>query len=264
MYAELVISMKVFDRHLVLVRRDDDLQFLHIAALLAHQLAQYRKLCGGLLRIQFEPEPSVAKPRDAPKRRHTLAAEDDGQLRALRGLGIAAHTVEAHELAGEAAFLFAPQLAHHLDIFAGPLRAPLEWNPERGKFFRRPTDADAERDAAGTQAVETRDHLRERERIMLGDEAYSGREANAAGARSRVCQADEWIEQVDVAARHEAAVVAIGILRIMAVEEDHVLGRIERRKAEPLSIFRHRTNGAGPRRFSDSDRRDSNLHDALR
>src|SRR4029077_13650022 len=151
-------------------------------------------------------------------------------------------------------------LAHHLDIFAGALRATFERDAECSELFRRPSDTDAERDPAAAQRIDTRDRFGENQRVALRHQADAGREANPAGACGDITHRDEGIGEIDIAGGEKLAVVRVGIGRFVVIEEHDMLGRPERREAEPIGMLRNELQCAWARALAHPDSADTYLH----
>src|SRR5216684_7432600 len=105
-------------------------------------------LRAGLGRRHLEANPAVTILGDPPQRRVALAAEPHRHSRCADRLWITRDASEVDELAGMRTRLLGPQLAHHVDVFAGPRAASVERNPQRGEFLGEPADPGTENEPA--------------------------------------------------------------------------------------------------------------------
>src|SRR5262249_15864209 len=108
----------------------------------------------------------------------------------------AAYVVEAHEFAGKAGHLPAPQSPHHGDILARASGAALKRHAERRELLRHPTWSHAEGESPGGGDVEAGNLLGQDQRVVLRHQADSRRQPD--GSRYGPCpgQCGEWVEPV--------------------------------------------------------------------
>src|SRR5262249_62191734 len=129
--------------------------------------------------------PAVAVLHDAIERRRAVAADDDGRVRLLDGLGIGPDLVEVHELAVELRLALGPDFLHREHALAQEPPAALPRRVVMSHLLPVPPAANPEEHAAVRQSIERRDFLRERDRIALDDEADAGAKPEALGRRTR-------------------------------------------------------------------------------
>jgi hypothetical protein len=121
-------------------------------------------------------------------------------MRRLDGLGPAPDRVEVDHPAVELGLVGRPDRLHRQELL-------LHQRPPRPRIdamvpelLDQPAGADAEQKAAGRDVVDRRDLLRERDRVVLGDDADARAQAQAARAGGRGAERGELIEQPGVLA----------------------------------------------------------------
>ena len=95
---------------------------------------------------------------------------------------------------------------------------------------------------------------------MLRDQADAGAETDAAGDGCGGAQGHEGIEPVGRCRHGELAALGVGILRVVPVEEDHVLAHPEGRESRGIGRAGDRPQGRRTRAPTDADRREADLH----
>jgi hypothetical protein len=112
-------------------------------------------------------QPAVTQLPDAPVGGLRVAAYPDGQLSALRRLGLHRHGGDGVVLAGEVDLRVAPARAQQPDRLVHPGTARVEALAERLVLGLLPSHADAEPDTAGGERVEGTDLLRHQRGLSL-------------------------------------------------------------------------------------------------
>ena len=113
------------------------------------------------------------------------------------------------------------------------------------ELLLQPADADPEVDPPAGEVVEV-DHLLGRVHgVPLRHEADAGAEPDPVGDGGQVGEGGERLEQPGVAAAGEAAVVGVGVLRLVLVEHHHVLGHPDRLEAAVLGLAAERAEDLG-------------------
>src|SRR5262249_13202371 len=135
----VAVALEVIDGDSFEIGCHDYLDLLRVTAALAQHRMQSGNLRSGLSRVEVEPEPPVTDIGDPPEGGAAFAAEQHRQVSATNRFRERARPVEVDELAVKTRDFFTPQPPHHLDVFAGALRAPPEWNTQRRKFLGRPS-----------------------------------------------------------------------------------------------------------------------------
>ena len=103
----------------------------------------------------------------------------------------------------------------------------------------------AEVDPPAREVVEVDDLLGGVHGVPLRHEADAGAEPDPVGDRGQVGERGERLEQSGVAAAGEAAVGGVGVLRLVVVEQHHVLGHPDRLEAPVLGLAAERAEDLG-------------------
>src|SRR5713226_8202940 len=255
----VAISLEVVRLDWCHVWRDREFDVRALSPVCLEQLLEATDFSGRIGRIEVETDPSVAILGDAPQRRAALTTKPYGKPPALDGFGIAANVFEIYEFTTEGTAVVAPQLAHRLDIFSRTLCAPFERDAQCHELLRKPSDADAEYKTPSAQPVHGRDRLGQIERIMLGNEANTGREPDPVGAGGSVGKRRERITNRRLG-RHWKFAIRVWVARGVVVEQDDMLGRPQTRKSQPLDVGRDESYPLRFRQPSHADSEESDLH----
>ena len=130
-------------------------------------------------------DPAVAVLHHAGQDTLGVAADQDGRVGLLDGLGVAAQDGEVVELAVELGALFRPKLLHHEAGFKGLRPRPADVAAHDGGLFLVPAGADAVDEAAAAVTVEGGDLLGEEQGVALGHEQDTGAKLDMGGRRRR-------------------------------------------------------------------------------
>ena len=144
------------------------------------------------------------------------------------GLGERHDPLPVHELAGERRLLGRPHLPQRCDVLVGPLPTAIERDPQRIELLLQPPHPDTELDTALRQRVERRDLLGQHRRVALRKDQHPRAEPHLRRVRRHPRQPDERVGNGRVLRARHLAGRAVGVLRLVAPRDQHVLDRPHR------------------------------------
>ena len=238
-------------------RADADRHLGALAAFAVEHLFECADALGCRLRREVEAEPAVAFARDSAERGVRLAAENDRRVGRLDRLGRLAAGRQRVELAFVGGDVIEPEAAHDLQILFGARAAAGPRHAQRSELFAQPADAHAEIDAPVRKAVNGGHLLGCVHRVSLRDEGDARAQAHLFCCGGEESEDVERVQHARVRAYGQLAVLGVGVLRCVLVEEDHVFWRPDGGEAEVVggSADDHQEFGRG-------DGREERWHDA--
>ena len=187
-------------------------------------------------------QPLVGVVDDPLQHLGSLATEDHGRPRPLRGLRPRPDAVEVDELAVEAGLVVGPDGPHRLHALGHQREAAALVGAVVVHLLEVPAGADAEQEAPGRELVEGRHRLRQHDRVVFDDQRDGGADVERGGGRGGAHQRDEGVVGVRVLAGQLAA---RGVRRDAGRGDVGVLGEEQRLEAALLGRVRQLGRGDG-------------------
>ena len=168
-------------------------------------------------------------------------------------LGVDPHPVEGDELTGKRRHVVAPERPHRRDVLSEATPASLERHPERVVLLLRPADTHAQGQPATRHPVQRRGLFGHDHRIVFRQQQHARRKLDAVGGRRGEAQCDQRVQPVDVGGDRDAAVVAVGVVRIRFVHHDDVLAHPQCRETATLGGRGHGIDHGALRTRGDAE-----------